>query len=352
MKHTIYIYFSIICFTFIACQKESLPNEETPNVQGRKVYIANEGILQYGNSSISMYNIDNDSIYNNLYFKANQKPLGDIAMAIYADETQLYTVVNNSNKIVVLDKNTLVEKASIAIQQPRYIEFYAPKKAYVSSIYQPKVYVVDFEINQIVKEISVDFNRGTEGMLFHQNAMYVCNWDTACNYIYKINTTSHQIEERITIGGYAPKYILADKMNHLWVISGNAYFQKNDVFTQITTNGDILKTIPVAQNVDIISPIMDPEKEIIYYNAVDYSSSNNGVFKLPISSTQLAATPFIAASPLQYYYALGIDKDKKELYVGDPKGFNQIGDVHIHNFNGERLKSFSCGVAPSFFCFD
>ncbi len=350
-------YISIlICLVFLllqACSTKETDTPDNPSIAGRKVYITNEGAFQNGNASFAVYDIDNDSLYNDVYTNVNNKPLGDVAIAVYADEDQLYIVVNNSNKIVILDKNTFQEKASIAIPQPRYIEFYAPKKAYVSCIYQAKVFVVDFNLNQIIKEIDVDYNRGTEGMLYHQNAMYVCNWDTTCNYIYKINVQTHTIEERLPISGYAPKYVLADNANNLWIISGNNYFQKEGYFTQLSgTTGAILKTIAVPADYDIISPAMHPSKNSIFFNAINYMGGQNGVYQLETSATTFPSTAFIPAANLQYYYAIGIDKNKMQLYIGDPKGFNQSGDIHIYSITGEFIKSLKTGVGPSYFYFD
>lgn len=335
-----------------SCKKDEHPEPEIPSSSGRKVYISNEGALQYGNASISMYNIDKDSVYNDLYTQVNQKPLGDVAMAIYSDETQLYVIVNNSNKVVVLDKFTFKEKGSVSIFQPRNLEFYAPKKAYISSMYQPKVSVVDFESFQVIKEIAVDFQRGTEGLLFHNNAMYVCNWDTTCNYIYKINTNTHEISDRITVSGYAPQYVLKDQMGMIWVLSGNYQFNKPSVLTQLSHTGEIFRTIPLPTHLDVLKPTMDPYGEIIYVIGIDYTTNTSGIYKYECSNNSFPTQPFIASHPMQFFFTVAIDPKTLQIYVADSKGFNQLGDVHIYQWDGTHTKSFSCGIAPSFFAFD
>lgn len=349
----IFIFFlSFVLVFLISCKKEEQPTPETPISAGRKVYISNEGALQYGNASISVYNIDKDSVYNNLYTQVNQKPLGDVAMAIYADETQLYIIVNNSNKVVVLDKWTFKEKGSVSVFQPRNLAFYAPKKAYVSSMYQAKVSVVDFESFQVSKEISVDFARGTEGLVYHNNAMYVCNWDTACNYIYKINTNTHEIVDRIPVSGYSPQNVMVDQMGMIWVLSGNYQFNQPSVLTQLSYTGEIFRTIPLPSHLDVLKPSMDPFGEVIYVIGIDYTTNTSGIYKYECSNNSFPTQPFITSEPMQFFFTVAIDPKTFHIYVADSKGFNQLGDVHIYQLDGTYLKSFSCGIAPSFFAFD
>ena len=70
-----------------------------------------------------------------------------------------------------------------------------------------------------------------------------------------------------------------------------------------------------------------------------------------IHDAALPAQPLIAARALQYFWALGIDPATGHIYVGDPKGFIQNGDVHIYTQNGTAIDSFAVGLGPGHFYF-
>ena len=75
---------------------------------GSGVFVLNEGNFQFSNASLSFYDPQADTVANNLFYKVNNAPLGDVAQSLALADGKLYIVVNNSNLIYKVDANSLV----------------------------------------------------------------------------------------------------------------------------------------------------------------------------------------------------------------------------------------------------
>ena len=71
-----------------------------------------------------------------------------------------------------------------------------------------------------------------------------------------------------------------------------------------------------------------------------------------IDAGVLPQSLFIPAQALQYFWALGVDPATNRIYVGDPKGFIQQGNVSVYQTNGDLIRSFTVGLGPGYFYFD
>lgn len=344
-------------FLFLSSCVKDKPEDPKVNPPGkleRKVFIANEGSLGNGNASLSVYDLEKDSIYNKVYFQKNNEGVGDVLESLLSVDEHLFLAVNNSDKITVIDKNTFALVANIPVNKPRQMLLVEENKLYVSSLFYPEINIIDPKTFQKTGKISVDFPN-TEGLLYHKGKVYAANWDTACNYIYEIDPVINKITHRIPIAGSAPLAILLDKNQKLWVLSGNAQKEKKAVLTQLDPESrSIIKSFSFPQNAEIIKPAWNPTKDTLYYLGVNYDggTANNGVYRMSISAEQLPTQAFIAAQPLQYFWGLGIDSVKNQIYIGDPKGFIQNGEVRIYSTEGSLLKKFNTNLGPGYFLFD
>src|SRR5687768_17364874 len=92
----------ITSLVFTACDPEKAP--AVPKGEYEKgVIILNEGNFQKGNSSVSFYNRDSKTVTHDIFTLVNARPLGDVAQSIAAHKDRAYMVVNNGNKIEVVD---------------------------------------------------------------------------------------------------------------------------------------------------------------------------------------------------------------------------------------------------------
>lgn len=351
-----YLYFVVFIFILYSCVKDKPKGspDTSPSKDTRKVYIANEGNFGSGNSSLSIIDLKENTIHNNVFQNQNNLELGDVFQSILPVEDKLLLAINNSDKITVINKKDFQLESSIAIHKPRYMLLAEEGKLYVTSIYKPEINIVDLKTYKVSHKIVTDYPN-TEGILMHGDYVYACNWDTACNYIYEIDPKSDTIVRRIFISGYAPHSILVDKNNTLWVVAGNIYKKKKATLTQIDLNsGTIIKSFSFQSNTDIIKPVWNPTKDTLYFLSVDYNgtSQQNGVYRMSVSDHTLPDQLFIPSQPLQYFWGLGIDSATNTIYVADPKGFIQQGTIYTYSPNGALLNKYECGIGPGFFYFE
>lgn len=334
--------------------KPEQPGPGNNNSAGRKVFIANEGSLGNGNASFSFYNIDKDSIYNDIYENANGQGLGDVFQSMLIDKERIYLAVNNSDKVAVIDKNNYKLTGIISVPKPRYLLKLNDGKMYVSSLYNAQINIVNPSSLQVIGQIAIDY-KNSEGLTALNGKVYACNWDTACNYFYEIDPEKDSVMARIQIAGRASQQVLVDKNQMLWVLAGNVYKGKTATLTQINPQTrSIVKSFTFPAGADIMKPCFNPTKDTLYFLGVNYNGGTdyNGVYRMSIDANAVPLNLFIPAQPLQYFWGLAVDSVSNQIYVADPKGFIQNGTVGVYQTDGSKLKSFNVGIGPGFFSFE
>ncbi|HMN33523.1 MAG TPA: DUF5074 domain-containing protein [Chitinophagaceae bacterium] len=348
----------LILMSFLfACVKDKPHPYLSQNIDlnNHGILILNEGAYGNNNAEISYLDLKNNQIQNGIFKTQNKLPLGDVAQSITLINGQYFIGVNNSNKVVVID--TQQHKIIQTIQNipyPRYIVQSSINTAFISSIYQSSIYVLDLNSYQIIDTIHTDFPNN-ENMLFDGQNIWACNWDTACNYIYKIDQNTFQITERISINqAKAPHSILQDKDGNLWVLSGDKYKNCNSFLTQYSIqNKQILRQIPFKKTAEPIKLTINDSKDSLYFIQVDYYATNqdNGIYRMRIDDNQIPDKAFIEAPTNTYFWGLGIHPISKNLFISDPKGFTQSSTIYEYSNKGELLNTFQAGIGSNMFLF-
>jgi hypothetical protein len=336
------------------CVKDKPTPPTTGTGATGSVYIVCEGSLSNGNATLYLYNPQTDSVFGDVYRAVNNQALGDVFQSMVRIGDSLYLCINNSDKITVLNKGSHTLAGTIQVAKPRYILPVRAGLAWVSTLFSNRLYAIDPQ-NQKVLHITELPGQNPEAMCLHMGSLYVCPWDTAVNAIYQLNAETGQLLHTIRIGGYAPHSILVDKEQMLWVLSGNVTKGRQAAWTRIDpSTGNILKTYTFAAGTDPVKPVLNNSRDTLYYIQVKYdgTAANNGVYRMPITATELPTTPFVAGAAYQYYWALGIEPGSGHIYLADPKGFVQKGMAHIYRPDGTLLRSFATGLGPGQFNFD
>lgn len=351
----------LLAFTLLltACEKDTTnPTGGNPappaNPGERNVYVVCEGSLGNGNASLFMQNLNSYNTYENVYGSTNGGLLGDVFQSMERIGERLFLCVNNSDRVVVIDAATRQKVGQIDIPKPRYILPVNSNKAYVSTLFSNKVYVIDPE-QLIVDKIIEMPAQNPEGMMKLGNLAYICPWDTANNDVYVVDISTDQIVDSYEVAGYAPHSVLHDAENTVWVMAGNVTKGKKATLTRLAPGSDIvLNSFSFNGLEDPIKPILNKAGTELYYIGVDYNGAigYNGIFKMGIDQTSIPSNPIIPAQQLQYFWGLGIDPVTGEIYVGDPKGFTQKGSVSVYTSSGELKRTFAVGVGPGNFLFD
>jgi len=161
----------LLLTVLVACKK----TPDIPSVNytmGGGVYIMDEGNFMGGNGSLSFYSYDSLKMYNDIFTKANGRPLGDIPYSMIIKDDNAYIVVNNSGKIEVADQATLQSKATInGLISPRNMMVINDSKAYVTSLYSDSVAIISLSNKSISGYINI--RRTSEAIVLVGNKAYI-----------------------------------------------------------------------------------------------------------------------------------------------------------------------------------
>jgi YVTN family beta-propeller protein len=328
---------------FASCNKNSDTQPQGKYQHG--VFIVHEGQFGHGNSSISFYMPDSLKVINDIFSLTNSRSLGDVAQSITFTNNAYYIVVNNSNKIEVVDANfTSVGVIKDSIDQPRFLLAVNSQKAYVSqwsSTGKGNVAVLDLSAYRVTKRIPL--NQGPEKMVLYNNRVYVTNGGGLTNdsTVSVIDAGTDQLLATIKVG-YNPNSIQLDKNNKLWVLCSGMW--KSD-WSALAKTGSLVQIDPADNMVKTTLTLsslysqpscltINPSKEKLIY------AYDNKIYEQNIDAS--AATIKINRA----YYKLGVNPANGDVYATDPKNYSSDGWVIRYNSAYAAVDSFKVGIVP------
>jgi len=353
------LIFSIVILFFMSCMDdESLwkieKQEERIITDG--VFIVNEGNFMYENASISYYDPKNKKIYNDVFFKENGVPIGDVAQSMIIKDSLAYIVVNNSGRIYVINANTFKLKAKITgFTSPRYMHFSNNNIVYVSDLYAKSISIVNIKDQSINGSINLIKGTGlnqynAEQMVQFKNMLITNCWSYGKTLLF-INTETGEVIDTMEVGRQ-PQSLVIDKYNKLWVltdggIEGSSFGYEIPSLRRIDIEKRQTEFILLLNDGDHPSELcMNHAKDSLFY-------INRHVYCLPIQSEEQPILFIHSKYKENYggYYGLGVDPSNADIYVADAKDMIQNGSVYRYSRQGELLDSFNVGIIPGSFCF-
>jgi YVTN family beta-propeller protein len=307
------------------------------------VFIVNEGNFTRGNGSLSFYSTDSAKIYNDIFYNINGRPLGDVPYSITINGVNAYIVVNNSGKIEVVEKNTLLSTGTIInLNSPRIIRIINSRKAYVSSLYSDSVAIVDLILNTVSGYINI--RRSSEAIELYGNKAYISNWLDGREIIV-INTQTNKVTDSIIVSK-EPESMVLDKNGKLWVLSTGGY--QNKEFPELirinTTNDEIEKRLIFPDRFAFPSNLqINGQKDKLFW-------LDNGVKKISIDDNELPSSVFIQQKR-NYFYKMGVDPVSGEIFVTDAGDYQHNGFVLRYNTLGTAIDSAISDIIPGSLCF-
>ena len=201
-----------------SCMKWDYGMEEEFHVTDTGLFITNEGNFQYGNATLSFYNPETKEIENEIFYRANAMKLGDVAQSMVIRDGIGWVVVNNSHVVFAIDIHTFKEVGRITnFTSPRYIHFLSDEKAYVTQIWDNRIFIVNpkkYQITGYIECPNMTMESGsTEQMVQYGKYVYVNCWSYQ-NRILKIDTETDQVVDELEVG-IQPTSLVMDCHNKL-----------------------------------------------------------------------------------------------------------------------------------------
>lgn len=355
MRREIILFIAVV-IGIISCSKEPVDVVYTGLGERRGVYISCEGNFMYGNASLSFYDKEKKEVFNQVFFARNRAPLGDVAQSLNSDGKNLFIVINNSGKIMVVDLKTLEFKGVIAgLVSPRYIHFVSSDKAYISDLYARNITIIN--PLTLAKTGSIRVSDGKHASLKHPTEMFAVSGDrifVTCwaydNQILVIDPAIDQVVDSISVP-MQPRRIVADTYGKLWILTDGSYPGAPEGNAKPALVRIDPQTLTIEQimhwNADKDFPgdlKLNPAKDTLYIMAGE-------LYKMAASSRRLPESPFIESSE-HLFFSLGIDPGNGDLYLADAIDYQQNAIVYRYSRNGAPLDSFRVGINPGDFYFN
>ena len=335
----------------VGCMKWEYNDGESFATSGAGLFVINEGNFQYGNASLSYYNPATKSVENEVFYRANAMKLGDVAqsMTLYGDTG--WIVVNNSHVIFAIDPTTFKEKGRIEnLTSPRYIHFLSDEKAYVTQLWDNRIFIVNpkrYEITGCIECPAMTMESGsTEQMVQWGKYVFVNCWSYQ-NRILKIDTTTDKVVAELEVG-IQPTSLVVDCYGKLWSITDGGYedspygYEAPSLYRIDAETFTIEKQFRFAKG-DAPSEVqLNGRGDKLYW-------INNDVWAMDVTADRIPVKPFIPYSDT-LYYGLTIDPRSGEVYVADAIDYVQAGKIYRYSEQGERLDEFYVGITPGAFC--
>lgn len=354
MKRKLFLLGFVIALAFISCKKDT-PQPAVFSV-GKGVFVLNEGTFTYANSSLSFYDFETNAVENNLFFRVNDSPIGDVGQSLTMIGNDLYIVVNNSKYIYKVNAKTIQYKAKIeGFTSPRYMLQINDDKAYVTDLVSTGFWVLN--LNTLEKTF-VETGNTTEAIVKVGNEVFMSNWS---NYYTITETSNHSIQvidcvndalvETIDVA-QEPNSMVVDKYNHIWVSCSGGYMPPQDpaIICIDAATHQIIKRFDLASGTDYPSYLtIDGAGENIFFMNGGYGTLN--IYKMSVDATEIPETPFVTSGG-KVFYNLKVDLASGDLYVTDAKNYVQNGDLLHYSADGTLLGTYELGLIPSYMLFN
>ncbi len=335
-------------FFLQSCEKEPKKNNQLPDAKTKKVWMVNEGLFNWGQATLSIYQPDSQKVFNDVYFNANGKNLGDVGQSILLRNGLAWLVVNNSAKIVALNTATFKEEKVVNLtgSSPRYIHFASDELAFVTELYAKRIWVVNPQTQQLLDTITT--TGWTEKIVAHGTDLFITERtrlnDTYTANVLVVNTTSRKITATIP---------LPTEPNSM-VKTGNDIFVLCSENSSLSKTASLVKINAATKTITITFEFQAGAKPGLL--TLDEKNKrllwrDKDVFSTSVDAPSVYASALISGSN-RNIYSMCADPNNGEIYLSDALDYVQSSMVYRYTSNGDLLHNFKAGVITTDFAFE
>lgn len=359
----------------VACREEQfifVPEEvevtlpEYTSLQG--FYLLNEGNMNSNKATLDYYNFRTGRYTRNVFAFANPnvpKEMGDVGNDLGIYGSKLYAVINCSNKIDVMDKNTVKKIGQIDIPNCRYIKFYGGY-AYVTSYagpvelspeYTQRGYVakIDTATLQVVDKCLVGFQPDeldiVNGKIYVANSggYMVPNYENTVSVI-DIDTFTEDSRIEIAINLQCCK---ADSRGMLWLSSrGDYYDNQSRLYVYDTRHQRLAKTLDLR----VSNMWLDGDSLYVIGAQFSYVTMNYETTYAIINTLTMeqVSSKFITDgtdATIVMPYGIAVNPITKDIYVTDASSYVDAGRLYCFSSDGIKKWDVRTGDIPAHFVF-
>lgn len=308
------------------------------------IYVLNQGNFGQGNSTLTAYFPDSNYTENGLFKLANGRALGDVGNDIQLNEGNVYMVINNSDKIEVMDPSTALSVGTVYFPSgtsPYRIAFYIPSNiAYVSDLYTNSVSVVNLASNSVIAADTIRVGANPYGITSVSGQVFVANSGYGSgNTVSVIDAASRKVIKTVNVGE-GPTEVEPDANGNVWVVCAGKPGTDGSIYVIDVSNDSVIDSISTGMEIPSFTGhtlAMDTQ------NGYAYLIADSSVVKLDLKQRTIANKNLISGS----FYSIAVDGATGDVYVTDAKDYKTDGEVYIYSSSGQYTNtSFTTGINP------
>ena len=332
-----------------ACKKEDEPQIEEPFFEdyATGAYVVNEGAFQANNASVT--HISNaGTVTNDVYYQVNGVELGDIFQSFATIGDRGFAVLNNSQKIEVVDLKTMENVGTIAgLDYPRYLVASGNNTAYLSDgSFAGSLKIINTQTLAVTGSVSV--GTGPNQLLARNNEIWVCNEGGfgLDSTISVVSTSSNSVVEVIEVG-YRPADIVRDALGNVWVLcAGETYYDENWAVSGHSTallyrinaaTREVISSVQVGQLGDHPRQLeVSPDGTVLYYE-------NGGVYKFDLINGDMPGIQIVSSARS----GLSVHPSTGEIWCASLSDYTNPSQVFVYNVNGTLRATHTAGIGAN-----
>ncbi|UKB82896.1 hypothetical protein LF887_18040 [Chryseobacterium sp. MEBOG06] len=320
------VLFAFVLLFNISCSSDNESFEISPITYQDGYFISNEGNYTSYGANVMFLTRDLSLKQDNIYaYNNNNEILGDVLQAVGLNGNRAYLVMNNSNKIVVVDRYTFKKLGTITdqINNPRGITFangfiYVANTNFSTNVNS----VTKYKISDLSFVKKIDFTEVADKIVEAGGNVFVQNASSGYgNKITYINTaTDNKTEITIPNGQIGRTVSYNSDVYTISSTTTDSYIYKvssTGVLTPVIT----LTGIPNATNLQID-------------NGKFYFSSANKVYTTSVSTPAVPSSPLLTATDGGPYLTLyGFTVVDGRIFASDVKQFKANSGMTVYSAN-------------------
>jgi hypothetical protein len=332
---------------FAGCVTDpSVAQREVPIPSAKGVYILHEGNFGRGNASLWYFDLTTFQLQDDVFFRVNNKSLGDVGNSIVIRDGRGYIIVNNSHKIEIIDVSNHVNVGTLPLgagRSPRQMAFVNDTLALVTLLFEDAVLLVDLKNLTVLQAIPVGNN--PEGIAVAAGKAFVANSGFGFGEtISVVDLGTMAVVNTVTVGDN-PASVGVTEQGLVYVLCAGSYGDFSD--PDDDTPATIAVVDPVAGRVVTSLTIGG--------HAFSFAFGPEGMVYVPTTDSVVTvdsrAHRVLGTLAYGNYYGVAADQTTGDVYLADPRNYIQPGVIRVLSATGQLRTELEVGVIPGSMAF-
>jgi len=337
-----FVFASALLFT-VSCNDDDPVIEPPKGAYENGIFVTNEGNFGVPNADVTFVSDNLNSIEQNIYKTNNGEDLGDVLQTMYYNGDYTYLVLNNTNKVTVVNRYTFKKTGEITsnLSNPRYIGF-ANNFVYVSNDkYGGDKYVSVYKQSDLSFVKKIAMTDAAERLVSAGSNIFVQNASFGFgNKISYINTSTNEVQSEIAVPSGQIQKIVSDN-NNVYAIASDFGLVDSYIY-QISSTGSITKTTTLTGIENAANLCIDGGKF--------YFTSGMKIYGMDMNTSAIPSSPIATATQSDAYSGLyGFNVIDGKIFTSDANGFTADSKVTVYDTSGTVIKTFTAGKGTNGF---